>query len=277
MVFDGLTTSLTIYGFGLPGNSVAKSIRKHRFRTEKPEKAHQTMQKIGIGAFGTRRIRRFESCHLDQNRGFDRKSKPQGKLCGLCFIRTVTMNKKEKRADVSEERITPLNNDSVTLLLSTSKAEYDNEHRRTGIIDTKVSISLPIVSAFELALVQINNFKVIFALPSSTFLLWIKPAVLFFSYVGALVLGLVSVCLMAKVIMTREYKTLKIRDLYDEDILKEECQSFQVWLINLYCESTEHNKKENDIRANMDRKGWKYVFFATISFIAYSIFFNLFF
>ena len=55
LIFEsGLTTSLTIYEFGLPGNNVAKSIRKHRFRTEKPEKAHQIMQKIGIGAFGTK-------------------------------------------------------------------------------------------------------------------------------------------------------------------------------------------------------------------------------
>ena len=55
MVLNGLTTPLTIYGFGLRGNSVAKSIRKHRFRTEKPEKARQIMQKIRIGAFGTKR------------------------------------------------------------------------------------------------------------------------------------------------------------------------------------------------------------------------------
>lgn len=32
------TTILTVYGFGLRGNSAYKSIRKHRFRTQKPEK-----------------------------------------------------------------------------------------------------------------------------------------------------------------------------------------------------------------------------------------------
>ena len=35
----GLTTVLTIYGFGLCGNSGGKSTRKHRFRTRKPRKA----------------------------------------------------------------------------------------------------------------------------------------------------------------------------------------------------------------------------------------------
>ena len=36
---SGLTTPLTIYGFGLRGSSVDKSTRKHRFRTQKPRKA----------------------------------------------------------------------------------------------------------------------------------------------------------------------------------------------------------------------------------------------
>ena len=50
---SGLTTPLTIYGFGLRGNSVYKSTRKHRFRTQKPRKALQSKEKIGILAFGS--------------------------------------------------------------------------------------------------------------------------------------------------------------------------------------------------------------------------------
>ena len=48
-----LTTVLTIYSFGLRGNSACKSIRKHRFRTRKLRKAVKITQKIGIGFFGT--------------------------------------------------------------------------------------------------------------------------------------------------------------------------------------------------------------------------------
>ena len=48
------TTILTIYGFGLRGNSAYKSTRKHCFRTQKPPKALQSKEKIGIFAFGSR-------------------------------------------------------------------------------------------------------------------------------------------------------------------------------------------------------------------------------
>ena len=50
---SGLTTPLTIYGFGLRGNSAFKSTRKHRFRTKKHQKDAKITQKIGIVLFGT--------------------------------------------------------------------------------------------------------------------------------------------------------------------------------------------------------------------------------
>ena len=186
------------------------------------------------------------------------------------------MKKQKVKLSVDSTTQSPFNDDSIKILLSTAKAEYDNEHNRTGIIDTKVSISLPIVSAFVLALVQQNNFKAIFALPSYTFLLLLKPSILFLTYTGALFTGLISVYSMTKVILTREYKTLCIRDLYDEDILKSTGVAYETWIIKLYCESTEHNKNENDIRTSIYRRGWKSAFVALILFVIFSILSNLF-
>ena len=51
----GLTTSLTIYGFGLRGNSATGSIGKHRFRTKKHQKVNKSSQKTMAYLFGTRR------------------------------------------------------------------------------------------------------------------------------------------------------------------------------------------------------------------------------
>ena len=48
----GLTTSLTIYGFGLRGNSAYKSIGKHRFRTKKHQKVNKSSQKTMAYLFG---------------------------------------------------------------------------------------------------------------------------------------------------------------------------------------------------------------------------------
>ena len=51
-----LTTSLTIYRLGLPGNNAHKSTRKHRFWTRKPLKSPEITQKIYAYAFGTLRL-----------------------------------------------------------------------------------------------------------------------------------------------------------------------------------------------------------------------------
>ena len=47
-----MTTSLTIYGFGLRGNSAYKSIGKHRFRTKKHQKVNKSSQKTMAYLFG---------------------------------------------------------------------------------------------------------------------------------------------------------------------------------------------------------------------------------
>ena len=50
-----MTTPLTIYRFGLRGNSANESIGKHRFRTKKHSKVNKSGQKMMAYLFGTRR------------------------------------------------------------------------------------------------------------------------------------------------------------------------------------------------------------------------------
>ena len=47
-----MTTPLTIYRFGLCGNSVNESIGKHRFRTKKYQKVNKSSQKTTPNRFG---------------------------------------------------------------------------------------------------------------------------------------------------------------------------------------------------------------------------------
>ncbi len=166
---------------------------------------------------------------------------------------------------------TDFNKETVELLLETAKAEYDNEHNRTSIIDSKTNISLPIISAFFLALIQLNDYKAIFKLPTTTFLQWLLPATLFFSYTVALVLGLISVLLMTRVILTKEYAVLKISDLYDEDYLKTPRIFFSIELIRLYCISNNENKEQNDIRVKWYRRSWTLMFITLALYLVYII------
>ncbi len=161
--------------------------------------------------------------------------------------------------------------DSVELLLETAKSEYENEHNRTTIIDTKIGISLPIISAYSLALAQMNNYKEIFTFKISNFGDLFVPTVLFLSYTSSLVLSLVSIIMMVMVIITRDYTNIKTMDLYDNDYLKSGKIFLSIKLLSLYIESTIKNKSQNDKRIPMYRKSWIFSVISIILFVAYII------
>ncbi len=159
--------------------------------------------------------------------------------------------------------------ESVELLLDTAKHEYDNEHNRTSVIDSKTSIALPIISAYFLALAQMNDYKFIFSMSISSFIDCLVPTTLFLSYTASLILAMLAVIMMVRVITTRQYNTIKPLDLYDADFLKSDNRVLSFKLITLYIEATEKNKAENNSRIPLYRRGW---FFTTISIILFVIY-----
>ena len=64
----GLTTYLTIYGFGLRGNSVHKSPRKHRFSIRKHQKSPESPYFTRLYRFGTKKsLVRIQSLRPHEN------------------------------------------------------------------------------------------------------------------------------------------------------------------------------------------------------------------
>lgn len=165
----------------------------------------------------------------------------------------------------------PFNDKTVELLMNTAKSEYDNEHSRTSIIDKKTSIVLPIVSAYFLAVAQMNDYSKIFSTKISVFSDLLIPALLFFTYTASLVLALYSVIMLVKVISTKEYYNIKPRDLYDEDFLKEDSIFLKTQLSNLYISATEYNKEVNDSRIKHYRRSWKLTIASIIVFVVFII------
>lgn len=161
------------------------------------------------------------------------------------------------------------NESSVAILLQTAKSEYDNEHNRTTVIDSKTNISLPIISAFLLALIQANDYKTIFNLPTLNFLQWLLPATLFLFYTATLVFGFLADLLMIRVIFTRQYKTLNIRDIYNKTFLKNAPNPISLFIITRYCEASEHNKEQNNLRIKWYKKSW---LLTVVALFLYSIY-----
>ncbi len=167
------------------------------------------------------------------------------------------------------ENDTVYDNNSVKLLLETSKSEYDNEHNRTTIIDSKTSIALPIISAYALALTQLNNYKSLFSISVKNFVDLIIPSMLFVTYTASLILALLAVIMMVKVILMRNYSVIKVCDLYDNNYLTKNEVYISIKLIQLYISATENNKTTNDSRIPLYKKGWIVTVFSIILFVIF--------
>ena len=161
------------------------------------------------------------------------------------------------------------NKNQIDLLLDTAKSEYDNEHNRTSIIDSKTSIALPIISAYFLALAEINDFRFIFDIRIKSFFDVIVPMVLFISYSSSIILAFVAVIKMVSVINTRQYNTINVSELYDDDYLKPDQPVLSVELIRLYIKATLSNKSQNDSRVILYKQGWKFTIISIVTFVVY--------
>lgn len=172
---------------------------------------------------------------------------------------------------MSEELKEHFNDEAVELLLSTAKSEYENEHNRTSIIDSKTSIALPIISAYFLALAQMNDYRTIFNIHIDKFADSIIPTISLLTYTVSLILSFIAVLMMVKVVITRDYNTIKPIDLYDEDYLKNKKTALEIKLIQLYIEATQNNKSENDLRIPLYKKGWLFTTISIVLFVIYII------
>lgn len=164
---------------------------------------------------------------------------------------------------------------TVKLLLDTAKSEYNNEHNRTTVIDSKTSIALPIVSAYFLALAQMNDYKTIFTFQVSSFKDSIIPTIMLITYTCSLISALVAVTMFAKVIAMKDYNVIKVEDLYDDDYLIEEPIYITIKLTKLYIDATSFNKRSNNLRIPIFKKGWQLTVVSVALFVIYILIKNI--
>lgn len=171
---------------------------------------------------------------------------------------------------------TNFDNSSVKLLMETAKCEYDNEYNRISIIDNKTSIILPVVSAYFLAIAQMNDYEKIFSYKITSFAGLIVPSLLFLTYTSSLIIALVAIIMLVSVVSTRNYQNIKSSDLYDVDYLKNESIFLQIKLVNLYITTTEFNKMINDTKIAKYQNSWKFTIASIILFVLYILSKNIF-
>lgn len=164
-----------------------------------------------------------------------------------------------------------INTASIELLRNAAQNEYSNEHERTRTMDTKAGIALPIISAYFLALAQMNDYKSISITPLTDFVSVLMPTVIFLTYTTALILAFAAVVWMTRVVFTREYEILNLQNLYTDDYMKTDSRVLSIKFLELYFSAIEHNRSENDVRVRLYQQGWIFTFVSVICFVVYII------
>lgn len=160
---------------------------------------------------------------------------------------------------------------SVELLYAIAQNEYSNEHERTNMIHSKAGIALPIISAYFLALIQMNDYKSMLAIMVTDFWSSMTAASLFLSYTISAALSLAAVVYMAKVAFTKGYMRMDPENLYTKDNLTLAHQDFVEKLIKIYFNAINFNINVNNERMKQYKKSWIYTFYSVLCFVVYIV------
>lgn len=163
-----------------------------------------------------------------------------------------------------------LKDTSIRFLHDVAQQEYERELSRCSLIDSKVNIALPIVSAYFLSLTtQCAVIKSILNRPSYSIGGIVVGIFLLLLYIIALLFSGYALYLFVRAIFPQNYQTIDSAFYYDEKILQEEDKVIITGVVQKRIEANYNNKEKNDKRMNWYSAGW---FMSIISVMAYMAF-----
>ncbi len=163
------------------------------------------------------------------------------------------------------------NFESGELYLSIAKSEYENEHTRTQVIDTKISITLATVTAYFLLIPQFINPRDIMYTQVNTVLEALLPTLQIIWMVLSLVMALLSIIWLMRIINTHTYKVIDTKEFSDPECIKEQKGMYAAAIASYYVKATNYNSSVNDRRIPIYQHA---IIFAVISiclFVLYII------
>ena len=158
--------------------------------------------------------------------------------------------------------------------LAVAQSEYQNELNRTTIIDNKLSIALPIVSAYFFLVIQHSNIRKLFSaeVDTSTVGAMLSNLILPISFVLAIILSAVALVLMVCVVGTHSYEHIDTKQFNTAEQISLEPNQFSAALSTVYIRATYTNRKQNDIRVKEYKWGWICTAFSLGCFLIHVLF-----
>ncbi len=161
------------------------------------------------------------------------------------------------------------------IILETARMEYQNEHNRTSIIDSKTNIILSFTAIIFVAFIPMINLKNIITVNVESFGDCILPISISLFLILSMVSMFLSIISLTKCVFTKEYKVIDTEFFYDVNKLKEDKELYSIALSQFYIEATNINKKTNDNRIKNYKKGVIFTIISVMFFALYVILLSL--
>ena len=160
---------------------------------------------------------------------------------------------------------------SSKLLMDIAIEEYQNEHSRTSVIDTKINIALPIIATYVfLVLDRMNISGYMSKIENNS--LSIMDAQLQVGLIMVVVcFAIVSMVCLFMTIKTNEYTILKVEDFYKPEYMALEEDMFCSGVIKYIITASKQNKAVNDSRIKRYKMGLIMIGVSFLFYILYMV------
>ena len=164
--------------------------------------------------------------------------------------------------------------ESSELFFSMAQIEYQNEKERTSTLDSKLGISLPVISAYFFMVIQDTNIG---KLLESAWNYQKSPVskgeyIALALYLVAALAAIISLFHMVRAVMNRNYGSVDMKAFYTAKEMSRPKEQFLAIMINAYLVILEYNRKQNSQKAMEYQTGWIFYMLSLLCFFLYAFF-----
>lgn len=167
---------------------------------------------------------------------------------------------------------------SSEIFLKSVQAEYQNEISRISVLDSKLNLSLPVISTYFFLVIQRSNLKELYnyaweAESNSVFTIRFLDIV---AYSIAIVLAIVSLGYTIHAALIHSYKVVDVRQFNNPAEMSVDKNQYSAVISTYYIRAMEINVVQNDERARKYVYGWRFAIASLFCFVTHVLFFGIF-
>ncbi|MBQ6986332.1 MAG: hypothetical protein IJQ25_05015 [Oscillibacter sp.] len=163
--------------------------------------------------------------------------------------------------------------ESSEMFLSMVQKEYESEKERAAALDSKISLSLPVISAYFFLLAQDANIRelcaIAWSLEESVETTGIFSTLAL--YFVAVLTAFCSLLWMIHATWTHQFQELDIAQSYNAKVMSMPKELFSARIAKYYLTKIEQNQEANKITSNEYQLGWIFGIISLICFLLYTV------